>query len=133
MARVACPSQLFIASALSLPLLMLASHVVGAAVNITDSYLHRVGIAYVVPQPAPAGARRGAHLHDSPGQDREPTGFRIYEGVHELPKYRVTGEDARHEKCFHEVSNRVCLKGDFCGYTCEEVRSSCAQYSHTQE
>lgn len=127
MARGVCVSQLAKATGLCLLFLAFASRVHGAAVNITDTYLQRVGIAYVVPEPAPAGAQRGAHLHDKPGKDREPGGFRIYEAVHELPEYRVSREEARHEKCFHEVAERVCLKGGFCGYACEEVCLASAQ------
>jgi hypothetical protein len=96
-----------------------------AAVNRTDTHLRRAGVAYVRPEPGPAGrVKRGSRLRDAPGQDREPFGVHIYNSVNDLPPYAVTTGDAQHEKCYKRDVlrlNRVCVKGSFCGYVCEQV------------
>jgi hypothetical protein len=99
-----------------------ATSVFAAAVNRTDSYLHRVGVSYVQTEPVAAGrTTRGAQLRDEPGEDREPFGFPIYDNLYDVPSYRVTSEDTLHAKCFQRDVNSYCLKGMHCGYECEQV------------
>lgn len=94
-----------------------------AAVNKTDTYLHRVGVSFVQTETAPAGKiQRGAALRDTPGEDIEPHGFPIYNSINDIPPYRVTSEDALHAKCTVRESQQVCMKGAMCGYVCEQVR-----------
>lgn len=100
----------------------LASSAFSAAVNKTDTYLNRLGVAYVQTHQAPAGrVKRGAYLRDLPGEDKEPYGFPIYDSIKDIPPYRVTSEDALHAKCYKR--EQVCLNGAFCGYVCEQVSS----------
>lgn len=107
----------------SLWCLSLVTVACAAAVNKTDTYLHRVGVSFVQFQPAPAGKiQRGAVLRDTPGEDVEPHGFPIYDSIKDIPPYVATSADMVHAKCSIRESRQVCLKGAMCGYVCEQVR-----------
>lgn len=91
------------------------------AFNKTDALLYHVGVAHTESVQALPGSRPSTVLRDEPGEDAELQGVPIYDSVHDIPPYKVRGEDGSFEKCFRGM-HQFCLKASFCGYDCEQVR-----------